>query len=1020
MKNGLINFLLLRGHDASVKQAIYDGVRRQAASGLAQVNTDTAVDRSSLIRVGYILLALVVAMAAYKILSPKDPFQSVVRVAAPWRTIARPSRTTIERVEPGNVEVYQGTPLAVTAVVRGLRDDERVELVYSTADGQMVEQTVGMSAADGSSQFACELSTGSTGIQQDLTYHLQAGDARTEPYRVMVKDAPSIHIQRVTYQYPSYTGLADQTVEEQGDLSALEGTRVKIEAIANQPIRSAYVELFDPSSEDPNEPVKSVPMIHEGESARGQITLALRTDRKTPMFSAFQLRFKNTEGQRNHQPARYQIEVTPDLPPLVEILSPRRREIELSANRPLFVEVRALDPDFALRRVRLHAVSGGLELLKHPMLDNEHQGQAILNYQLVPAQLGLSAGDLLVYWAEAEDNRRAVGSNAVEPNLRRTDNYRIRVIAPDEASTDTEDTNQDRSQSENDENSQPGEGDPSEASQGQGGTESSDSSENAENANQDSATAAESQQPGEADPSQQEDANGAQSDSASSSDSENNQPSETESGGDGTQQPQPASADSESETEGEQEAVASDGSNDGEAFERILEEMRKEQASERSESDPSMNEQQESDPAGADPKSNDPDGTDRQSADPNGQQRQETDPDASTQQKTDGVDQQQRGSEPSAAERPENDRPGTEPQGTEPQAPNDRAPNARAPNDRAPNAQRPTVPIRIARTPTGRRPTVRVTRPALPIATPVPNDGAAMHPIRPIRVVRTATPRRTTPRRTTPRTPATKIRATRAETTRTKTVKDRKDRIGRRRSREGMIVPIKSGPQTGRTPSNRVASPRVMTQQNDAADRDQQESPSSDAPGSGRSGTDQEGRDGADPQAADSAETGPQGDNPELDSDTSSEQQTGGRPADGSQETDSVDEEGGGGDDPNLEYTREATDLALDYLKDRQDDRDMLERLGWTPDEVQGFLRRWQQMRQNAQQQGVRGRQSRSELEDRLKGLGLRPPGAQTRRVAPQDGVLQSSDASRSEPPTEYRDQFRAFQKSFRRALGEK
>ena len=666
LKNGLINFLLLRDHDSGVKQAIYDGVRRQAASGLSQVNTDTAVDRSALIRVGYILLALVVAMAAYKVLSPKDPFQSVARVAAPWQTIARPSRTTIEQVEPGNVEVYQGTPLSVTAVVRGLRDQERVELVYSTADGQMVDQTVGMNAADGSSQFACEVSTGSTGVQQDLTYHLRAGDARTEAFRVTVKDAPSIHVQSVTYQYPRYTGLTDQTVVEQGDLSALEGTRVKIEALANQPIRSAYIELFDPTSDDPDEPVKSIPMIHEDEVARGQITLALGTDRKTPMFSAFQLRFSNVEGQRNQQPARYQIEVTPDLPPLVEILTPRRREIELPANRSLFVEVRALDPDFALRRVRLHGVSGGLELLKHPMLEKEHQGQAVLNHRIVPAQLGLGAGDLLVYWAEAEDNRRAAGSNVVEPNLRRTENYRVRIVASDEEEPEADETNQDPSETSNDQSAGGGEGDPSEENQSQGGgSDSSESAENGESADPDAASDAQGQEPDEAE-SGQEDPNNTQNDVANPSESDNSEPSETESGSEGSNQT-PASSDSQSDSQGEEEAVASDGSNDGEAFERILDEMRKDQANdEPSESDPSQTERQEADPNG-DPQNADPNGADRQPAesDPTGQPREETDPDSSPQD-ADDPNGQQRGNDPSPAEQQENDQVGTEEPGSEP------------------------------------------------------------------------------------------------------------------------------------------------------------------------------------------------------------------------------------------------------------------------------------------------------------------------------------------------------------------
>ncbi len=1024
LKNSLINFLMLRGEDAGVKQAIYDGVRRQAASGLSEVNADTAVDRSGLIRVGYILLALVVAMAAYKILSPKDPFQSVARVAAPWQAIARPSRTTIEQVEPGNVEIYHGTPLAVTAVVRGLRDSERVELVYSTADGQMVDQTVGMSAAEGSSQFACQVSTGSMGIEQDLTYHLRAGDAVTESFRVTVKDAPAIHVQNVTYQYPTYTGLSDQTVAGQGDLSALEGTRVKIEALANQPIRSAYIELFDPTSDDPDKPVKSVPMIHEGEIARGQITLALGADRTTPMYSAFQLRFANAEGQRNRQPARYQIEVMPDLPPLVEILSPRRREIELPANRRAMVQVRALDPDFALRRVRLHAVSGGLELLKHPMLDKEHRGQSILNYDIVPAELGLAAGDTLVYWAEAEDNRRAAGSNIVEANLRRTENYRIRVIASDEEQSD-EETNQDPSQTGNEQNNQGGQGDQSQADQSQDGSESADASENGENANQDSATGSEGQEPNDAGDGEQDN-----NDRENASPSSNNETSETESGNEEANSQSASSNDGSSgdtgQRQGEEEAVASDGSDDGEAFERILDEMRKQQEQQPTDqSDPSQNEPQDPDSGESNPGQSDPNGAQRQPADrqPNGQPQDQSDPGGERQSADDATDPQ-RGDETDTAEREVSDRTGNG------QQRDDEQPNERSTTDR-PDADRVNQDPRSAdsaseRSETGsseadRNDDVTGQEPSEAERQAAEREAAEREAAEREAAEREAAERRDTDSsRSNPQDAggqnsneqdvADQDSADDGSADRDRSNQDPAGNQGANRPDRQPSSEESDGQEPGGDPSNDRA------EDDRRGEQDRSDTPPSD-PGTSSSGSNQEDAADANSQASDSTEQGTPGDNTNPSANDPGRKQSGGLPSDGTPGEGS-DQQDGAGDDPNLEYTRKATDLALDYLKDRQGDRELLERLGWTPEEVQGFLRRWQQMRQNAQQQGTRGRQSMSDLEDRLKGLGLRPPGARTRRVAPQDGVLQSSDSSRSDPPAEYRDQFRAFQKSFRRALG--
>src|SRR5262245_57457918 len=124
LKNSLINFLLLRQDRSGLKEIVYQAVERQAAADIAAVPVETAVDRSRLIYAGYVLCTVMSIFAAYKILSPKDPFQTVARVLAPWAEIARPSRVQISEVQPGNAEVYHGQTVTVAATVRGARDGD--------------------------------------------------------------------------------------------------------------------------------------------------------------------------------------------------------------------------------------------------------------------------------------------------------------------------------------------------------------------------------------------------------------------------------------------------------------------------------------------------------------------------------------------------------------------------------------------------------------------------------------------------------------------------------------------------------------------------------------------------------------------------------------------------------------------------------------------------------------------------------------------------------------------------------
>src|SRR5207248_2982458 len=121
LKNSLINFLLLRHERGTLKEIVYQAVEKQAAADIATVPVEAAVDRSRLIHAGYVLCVVLAVFAGYKILSPKDPFQTVARVLAPWAEIARPSRVQISEVEPGSAEVYYGQSVPIFATVRGAR-----------------------------------------------------------------------------------------------------------------------------------------------------------------------------------------------------------------------------------------------------------------------------------------------------------------------------------------------------------------------------------------------------------------------------------------------------------------------------------------------------------------------------------------------------------------------------------------------------------------------------------------------------------------------------------------------------------------------------------------------------------------------------------------------------------------------------------------------------------------------------------------------------------------------------------
>jgi collagen type III alpha len=400
LKNSLINFLLLRGHREEMPQVVYQALQQRAAADLTQVHADTAVDRARVIRLGYVLAGTLALFCLYLVLSPKSLVASASRVLWPWLGVAAPTRVTIDDVAPGNAEKYLGEFANVSAKVKGLREGEPVTLLYSTADGQSVNQAIPMSS-EGLNRYSATLPPSSLGLQQDYEYHLAAGDCTTPAFKIEVLIPPAITVDSIDYHYPQYTGIADRSVARQGDIRALEGTEVTIHATANQEIKEARIDFG----------AESLPMSARGMKAVGRFTLRLsKDDPLRPEHDSYQLRFTATSGKPNRWPSRHGIEVLADQKPEVELLVPRQQEVQLVQDGQLEIRVRAKDPDFALRQVALQAKQGLQNLPIPPFLSKPYPLEPLTSefqgvYIFEPAKLALKVGDRIQYWAEAVDNK---------------------------------------------------------------------------------------------------------------------------------------------------------------------------------------------------------------------------------------------------------------------------------------------------------------------------------------------------------------------------------------------------------------------------------------------------------------------------------------------------------------------------------------------------------------------------------------------------------------------------------------
>ncbi len=109
-------------------------------------------------------------------------------------------------------------------------------------------------------------------------------------------------------------------------------------------------------------------------------------------------------------------------------------------------------------------------------------------------------------------------------------------------------------------------------------------------------------------------------------------------------------------------------------------------------------------------------------------------------------------------------------------------------------------------------------------------------------------------------------------------------------------------------------------------------------------------------------------------------------------------------DEVDPEAANKQVDLALRHLKDEmaKPKSDLMNRLGWTPDEAKKFVDNIQKLRDSARQPGSSDADKKA-YNEFLKDLGLRPHGTRIESGgAGRDDLRHVRDAVQLQPPAEY------------------
>lgn len=420
MQGTLLNLVDLKKSDRPVNPDIISSLEKKAAITLSKTDTEQAVDRRPLMRLSYVLLAVVVFLCIYALFSPKKiwPSLSAAMSFSPQREFA--TQTQISSVTPGNTEVLAGSQLEVIVDLRG-EVPEKVTLFYTSEDQGRVNEPIALRSMDDTLKRyqGVIIGVNGRGIRQELTYHIEAGDAVSEDYLVSVIQPPSATIHSVRYEYPQYMNLAP--VEQPGGaIDAWEGTKVTVEATTNKPITSFEVLFSDEEDSASLLEEFSIEKTIDKNSITASWKLKLRSDGSFPKF--YQIKCRNEAGQTTLSPTVYPLVIRPDLPPEITLITPKQ-DLKLPANGTIPISVVAEDPDFKIRYLNLRVDKDQIRILDRTIFEGAEQSIA-LDHDFALEPLRLAAGDTIYFWVEARDNKHPSG------NRKNTPKIKIEILEP--------------------------------------------------------------------------------------------------------------------------------------------------------------------------------------------------------------------------------------------------------------------------------------------------------------------------------------------------------------------------------------------------------------------------------------------------------------------------------------------------------------------------------------------------------------------------------------------------------------
>lgn len=357
-------------------QALIQATVKQAHEQTAHLNFTEIINRRPTQQAAFIFVGIALICILSHTLWPTTVTESFNRLFQPLTAFERPSETHIA-LRPGDAEIVAGDTFEIIAQLSGIVPHKARLFIRENETQDWTPITLPVRQKTAKHTFPS--------VTRSFSYYLDAHDAKTRPYTLLVRQRPLVTHVIHHDTFPAYTQLASRQNQEGGDIVVPVGTKVSLHIETNHALDKAWLVMDDDQH-----------ISADVSNNQAQVNLTIDKDAR------YTIQLQDPHLIRNREPVTYRIVALPDRAPDVRLLKPGNTE--LGEAMQLAVSAEAFD-DYGITKmeIRYQLNEQKKDQIKPLTLaQRTKETTAHTNWNLT--SLDLLPGDHITYRIRAYDN----------------------------------------------------------------------------------------------------------------------------------------------------------------------------------------------------------------------------------------------------------------------------------------------------------------------------------------------------------------------------------------------------------------------------------------------------------------------------------------------------------------------------------------------------------------------------------------------------------------------------------------